>query len=266
MIALLGLHWRRHRVVMVALAAGFFAFGWVVTRFAPGAEQAELMQQLFALMPRGLIAIAGEELVATLTARGMLGFGYQHPFVFIMTAAWVVRVSAASLAGEIDRGTMDLLAVRPVGRSWFVTAGFIAMLAGLTVIVAAGWGGMAYGLATRPQLEVHGGEYVPVAAGLWLTMLAFGAVGFAISASRRTAGTAIGWTSGVVAVSFVLDYVAKAWQPAAWLRPVSLFSHLTPRRILAEGLGAQGGSVLVMLLTMAAALTAAYLIFERRDL
>lgn len=251
---------------MIALSAGFFGFGWLMTRLAPGAEQAELMQQLFALLPRGIIAVVGEEVLATLTARGLLGFFYQHPFVILLASAWVVRVSAASLAGEIERGTMDLLAVRPVGRSRFVTAGFAAMLAGLTVIVAAGWGGMAYGLSSRPELALTGRDYGAVAAGLWLTLLAFGSVGFAISASRRTAGSAIGWTTGVVAVSFVLDYVAKAWQPAAWTRPVSLFSHLTPRRIMEEGLVTQDGSLLVMLLTMGAAVAAAYLIFARRDL
>jgi ABC-type transport system involved in multi-copper enzyme maturation permease subunit len=251
---------------MFALAFGFFWFAWLITRFAPGVEQAELMRRLFELLPAGVAALLGDEVLSTLTPRGLLGFAYQHPFALVMTAAWTVRVSAACMAGEIGLGTMDLLAVRPVRRGTFVVAGFLMLLAGLAVILAAGWSGMAYGLTSRPQLTAPARDYIAVAGGLWLTMGSFGAVGLAISAAQRSAGAAIGWTSGMVAASFALDYVAKAWQPLAWMRPLSLFSHFAPQRILAGGLGAQGTSLAVLLATMAAGVAAAYLIFSRRDL
>lgn len=262
--ALLSLQWRRHRAVLAALAVGLFTFEWVITRLTPGPEQAELMRRMFELLPRGVSAMLGEEWTGTFTVRGVLGFGYVHPFALLMAASWAVRVGAGALAGEIGQGTMDLLAARPVRRGSFVATGLVTLLVGLAVIVSAGWAGMATGLESRPQAEAWAADFLPVAFGLWLLFAAFGCVALAISALARAGGTAIAWGGAVVASSFALDYLAKAWAPIRGMRPLSLFARFRPHSILAEGLG--GADILTLAGVAVAGAAVAFVVFSRRDL
>lgn len=264
MTGLLLLLWRRHRAALFMLAAGLGIFEWIITRLVPGPEQAALLRNMLTFLPAALRNTMGDELLATLTPSGFLGFAYIHPFVLVMLGAWTVRVSAAPLAGEVGQGTMDLLASRPVGRGAFVSAAVIALLLGLAVIVAAGFGGTALGLGSRPVEGVRPARLLPVVAGLWMLFAAFGGVGLLISALRRRGGNAIAWTSGVMAASFALEYLARAWAPIRDLKPLSLFSYYHPQRSLIRGLG--GEDVAVLSAVLVVSLIGAYAAFRTRDL
>src|SRR5439155_252470 len=112
---------------------------------------------------------------------------------------------------------MDLLASRPVPRSQFVLAGITTIAAGLAAILACAWAGTAIGLRVRP-IGLHASAFAPIATGAWLLFLAWGAVGLVVSSTRRDGGAAIGWTTAIIAASFVLDYLARLWTPLHRLR------------------------------------------------
>lgn len=261
---LLGHHWRRHRVPLVPMAAGAALFEWVITRIAPDPSQAGLVQQLFQLAPQPLQRIFGAELTASVSASGFLAFGYAHPFLLLLMSVWVVRVSSGVLAGEIGMGTMDLVASRAVARAAQVVAAATGVLGGLAVLALAAWAGTAIGVATRALEGVEGRGYLRVVGGCWLLFAAFGTLGLAISATRRDAGSAIAWTSALIALSFVLDYLARAWDKMAPFRFMSLFRYYEPSRILREGW--VPNNALVLAAVAALGLVAAFVIFQRRDL
>ena len=79
-LALLRHLWRRHGVALLLLAAGGAFFQWAITRVVPEASQTDFVRQLFDMAPAPVRVLFGEELVANLSARGFLGFGYVHPF------------------------------------------------------------------------------------------------------------------------------------------------------------------------------------------
>ncbi len=80
----------------------------------------------------------------------------------------------------------------------------------------------------------------------------------------RESGPAIGWTSAAIAVSFVLEYLARLWKPIAALRPLSLFAYYQPPEIARAGLGAGNAACLVGVAL--ALIVAAVVVFQRRDL
>ncbi|MBI4543479.1 MAG: ABC transporter permease subunit [Gemmatimonadetes bacterium] len=261
---LLGHLWRLHRLPLAVLAAGAALFEWALTRVAPDPAQASFVSELLRLLPQPVLRIFGDEIAANLSSRGFLGLGYRHPFLLLMLSVWVVRVASGALAGEIGRGTMDLIGARPVARSRQVAAALGALLAGLTVVAAAAWLGTAVGLVGRSTLGVAAGDYLPVIAGCWLLFAAFSGVGLAVSAGARDAGSAIAWTSGFIAFSFVLEYLARLWDRIGSLRPLSLFTYYQPQGILRNGLAPGDG--LVLAAVGAVALAAALAVFQRRDL
>lgn len=262
---LLAHHWRRHRLALVWLVAASALFQYAITRVVPDASQTAFVRELFAMVPASVRVLFGEELMANLTAGGFLAFGYVHPFPLLIFSAWAVRVATGALAGEVGRGTMDLLAARPVSRSAQVTAAALAVGAGLTLVAAAEWGGTAAGLRTRVLEDVAAARFLPLAAMSLLLFAAFGAIALLVSALRSEGGSAISWCAGILAGSYVTDYLARVWPTIGFLRPFTLFRYFEPQRILREG-GATPLDVAVLACAGAVALLLAFAAFARRDL
>jgi ABC-2 type transport system permease protein len=261
---LLGHLWRRHWGTLVMLAAGNALFQWAITRVVPAAAQTGFVRELLDMAPAPVRVLIGEDLVANLSARGFLGFGWVHPFPLLLLGVWAVRVSAGALAGEIGRGTMDLIASRPVARSAQVAAAALALAGGLAAIAFAGWAGTAAGLQMRPLEGVTAGDLLPVAAMALLLFASAGCVALFVSATRREGGAAVSWCAGLLAGSYVLDYLARVWSAIAFLRPLSLFRYYEPQRILREGVAVQ--DIAVLAAVGAAGLVLAFAAFARRDL
>ena len=259
--ALLGHAWRRHRVTMIAISVAVGLLEFIFTRMAPLPNQVNWMALMLQTLSQEVQDMLGNE--AMLSSGGFLALGYVHPFFILVTSVWVVRVSSAAVAGEVGRGTMDLLASRPVPRWQLIAAGFITLAAGLVVIVGAGFVGTAIGLQFR-ALDVRPAAFAPVAAAAFLLFAAWGAVGLAISAMRRDASQAIAWTTAVIAVSFVLDYLARLWPTIARLRSISLFRYYEPQALLSAGV--QGRAVLVLGTTLVVAYLVAAWAVRNRDL
>jgi ABC-type transport system involved in multi-copper enzyme maturation permease subunit len=259
---LLGHHARRHFAALLPMAAGLALFELLLTRIAPAPDETSWIASMLAAAPPELLAVIGNDVAAGSPA-GFLSIGYGHPFFFLILSAWSVRVSCGALAGEIGRGTMDLLAARPIARWVHIVAGALAVMAGLAVLTAAALAGTGVGLAVRP-LGLSASHFLPVAAMAWLLFTAFGAAGLLVSATRREGGAAIGWLSGVIATSFVLEYLARLWKPMAALRPWSLFTYYNPQQIVKTGLGPLDIATLAGVTVTALVATA--VVFGRRDL
>ena len=257
---LLGHHWRRHRAVLAALAGGMFLFHAMITRVAPVPSQTEAFQSMIRLIPPVFQRILG---TAFFNARGVIGFGYEHPFVLLIMSVWAIRVSAGALAGEIGTGTMDLLGSRPVSRRATVAAALVALLAGLGAISGSGWVGTALGLATRPELAIDAWPFLWIALGCWLLFAAFGSAALAISALHRQGGGATAWSAGLIAASFALDYLARAWDPLKQAGRFSLFAYYRTSELYT---GVLSTDMLLLAGVALAATTASFLIFARRDL
>jgi ABC-2 type transport system permease protein len=257
-------HVRLHRVPLVPLALGLALFEWMMTFVAREPSVSSFLTGALRAAPPQLLALLNQDLVATVSPQGIIGVGYTHPFALIMMAVWAVRVPSAALAGEIGRGTMDLVAARPVVRAAQVAAAALALLAGLTVLALAAWLGTFAGLVGRPLEGVTAWRYLPVAAGMWMLFAAAGSVAILASALAREAGTAIAWSSGLLAGSYVLDYAARVWPRIASLRPLSLFRYYEPQQAMIAGLASYDVEVLAAV--AAAALLLAFAVFSRRDL
>ncbi len=259
-LALLGHFGRRHAGALAALAGGLFLFQWLITRVAPGVAAAG---DPSAFMPPAFRAILAEAL-ANFSAAGMIGFSYAHPFAVLLMSAWAVRVPCGALAGEIGTGTMDLIAARPLPRVALAGTALAALLLGLAIIVAAGWAGTSIGLWTQPIQGIVATHFLRVAVAQWLLFAAFGSVALLLSSLARAGGTAMAWATALIAGSFALDYVARAWEPIRFLRPLSLFARFSPQQITAAGLAWSDAAVLLGVCIVAAG--GALIVFSRRDL
>ena len=110
------------------------------------------------------------------------------------------------------------------------------------------------GLANVPLLWLNG----------WLLFGAFGAIALAMSVSFDRLSPALGISLGFVLVSYFLEVLGSLWPDAKGLQPYSLFHYLDPKAVLAGEASAADFAILAVVIALA--VTAALVIFPRRDL
>jgi ABC-type transport system involved in multi-copper enzyme maturation permease subunit len=255
---------RRHRIVMVLVPLGLFVFHWFFTRVAPSEAETQRFGAMLSFLPPAVLDAIGLRDAMSVTARGVLSFGYVHPFTLLLLSLWTVGVTCGGLAGEMGEGTMDLVASRPVSRTAIVLCVVGTAVAGIVVAVAAAWSGTALGLATRDLGELPATLFLTQAAGLAQLFAAWAGVALAVSATHRRGGTAIGLVSGVMAVMFALDYIGRVYAPLRQARWLSPFAYLAPEQNRYLEVNATGTLVLGGLAV--AGLAVALVAFRRRDL
>lgn len=196
---------------------------------------------------------------------GAVALGFVHPIAVGLNLVFAVGFPAAAVAGERQRGTLEVLLSRPISRrgiyATLAAAGalFIAIaVAGLTV-------GSLLGATITGRTPELGAGNLPL---MWLNGVllywAFGAVGLLASISFDRLSPALSLTLAVVLISYFLDVLGSLWPDAKGLQPLSLFHYVDPKSVLAGF--PNRGDYAFLAAVIAVAVGAALVIFPRRDL
>jgi ABC-2 type transport system permease protein len=248
-------------VVTVALAVWgtflpiiFDAYGEIIKEvFASGAIPPQFQQ--FAQFGGGDI----------FSLSGSVALGFIHPIAVGLVLVLAVGFTSLAIAGERQRGTLEVLLSRPISRRGLVITLALAGALFVGLAVAGLVAGTLIGTALTGQTAALGVGQLPL---LWLNgsllFWAIGAVSLLASASFDRLGQALGVTLAFVFVSYFLDVLGSLWPDAKGLQPYSLFSYLDPKAILAGFPDATDFAVLAAVTL--AAVAAALVVFPRRDL
>ncbi len=260
--ALLRHTWRAQRtklaIVSIALAAWGFLLAVIYARF--GSQFTALMQS--GILPEQFARFGGGDIFSL---AGSIALGLIHPIPISLISVFAVGFSSAAVAGERQRGTLEVALARPLSRRVFYLSLLAASFGFIAVCVAALLAGSAGGSAFGGIVGELAFRHLPL---LWLnSVLLFGAVAavaLAASVSFDRLTPALGATLGIVIVMYVLEVLGSLWPAAEWLQPYSLFHYLKAKAIL-NGVVAPLDLVVlssVILLAMVWALV----VFPRRDL
>lgn len=196
---------------------------------------------------------------------GSIALGFIHPFTLVLMGIFAIGFSTLAVAGERQRGTLEVILARPISRHVYyltlVVAGalFLAVLLGLHLVASIASASVMgvldeLALTNVPLLWVVG----------WLLFMCFLTIGFAASVSFDRLAPALGITLTIVLVSYLLEVVGSLWPDAAWLQEYSLFHHLAARQVLDGRL--MPADVALFATVIAAAVAYAWVVFPRRDL
>ena len=182
-----------------------------------------------------------------------------------LVLVFALGFAVAAVAGERQRGTLEVLLARPLSRRRLYLTLLVAMILFVALAIAAQVAGILIGAV----LAGAAGELELGNLGvMWLNGLvvfaAFGAVTLAASVSFDRLTPALAVSLAFVLVSYFLEILGSLWIDARGLQPWSLFHYLDPR-------GALSGSMtladwLVPLGVFAIAVAIALAVFPRRDL
>lgn len=255
------LHVRRRS--MIGWSVGIAALAGITVAFWPIMPDPREMEQLMEQLPEGMLAAFGMAEVEDLfSPEGYLDsqlFAMISPLVLLIFA---VGCGAAAIAGDEERGTLELLLAQPLSRTRVLlerTGGIALLIATLVVIhaLALAVGGAIVGL----DVAVEG--FVAIHVSLLLLTLLFAGAALAVGAATGRRGLAIGVAAAIAVGGYLLDSFAPLVDWLEPLRPASPFYLYRGADPLSEGLDPvhSGALAAVALLTVAVAVWA----FGRRD-
>jgi len=199
------------------------------------------------------------------TLPGSVALGFIHPIAIALLAVYAIAYPLSGVAGERQRGTLEIVLARPVSRLRYMFTLFVAGALFVSVAMAATLVGTAIGAGAMGVLGELRVENLPL---LWLhgtlLYLAILAIALAMSVSFDRMAPAASITLAIVLISYFLQVLGSLWPDAAWLQEYSLFFYLKPEKVLVEGI--QPLDLALLAVVALVAIAYARLVFPRRDL
>ena len=181
----------------------------------------------------------------------------------ILLLVYAIGAGARAVAGEEEGGTLDLLLSAPVSRRRVLLDKFGSMV----------WATLLLGAVMCLSLMVLGPVYdlhlplqglAAATLNLFLLALAFGVIALSVGAATGSRSVAVGLSSGLAVITFVLNTLAPSVDALRPFRFLSTFHYYSGHAPLTHGWG--GMDILVLAGISAVALVIGLITFERRDL
>ncbi len=254
---------RDRRRGLVGWALGIGAYVALISSIYPAVHDSEV-QRVIRNYPRELKAFFGGSASFDFTT----GAGYLNVELFslivpALLAIVAISYGAATLAGEEDAGSLDLLLAYPVTRRQVV----LEKVAGLTLTLVALAGVVTASVllvGAFADLQIGVDRVVSASLGVVLVALLVGLLAMLTGALTGSRALAVGIPTVVFAASYLAVGLAGL---VSWLKPLRYASplyHATGTLPLRNGLPVANYVLLAAL--CAAAILGAVVAFERHDL
>jgi len=197
----------------------------------------------------------------------MIGaIAWVHPVPLALVWAHVLIYCTRVPAGEVDRGTIDILLGLPVSRWQLWRAEMLVWLAaGATVLLMGLAGNVLGNLAVSGGLHTGLRRLAIIFVNGFCLYFAVGGLTWLASAASDRRGRAIAVPFAVVLASFLLAFLAPLWSPAECVSFLSLLHYYAPLAIIRDGVWPVR-DMIVLLACGGALWTAGGIVFARRDL
>jgi ABC-type transport system involved in multi-copper enzyme maturation permease subunit len=254
------IRWNRVRLLVLVLAG----FGWGLLIPIIYSAFSDVFRDMAnsGAIPEELMNFGSGSLF---TLPGAITIGFQHPLALAFLGIFAIGTTTDAIAGERERGTLEVLLARPLSRRGLYTTVAVAVTLLVSIELVALLGGQLVGilfLGLTNDIDL-GGLPLVFANGL-LLWGAFAAFGLAASVSFDRHAPALGISLAYVLVNYFLEILGSLWTDVAWSQEYSLFHHFQPTELL-EGAPDPidfvilGAAVLIPVIY-------ALVVFPRRDL
>lgn len=194
---------------------------------------------------------------------GYLG-GRFYSFLFpLLLLAAAIGAGARAIAGEEERGTLDLLLSNPVPRMRVALDKLGALAVEVTLFGVVVWTMLTI---TGPafDLEIGAGQLAAATLDAVLLAIGFGAIALAVGAATGNRGLAAGVTAAAAVAAYLVNSFAGLVDVLDRIKVLSPFYHYGAGDPLRNGLAAGHTAFLLAVALGAGAL--GLVLFDRRDL
>jgi hypothetical protein len=188
----------------------------------------EFVQDIF----KGLL---GTEVASALSPGAMNAIAWVHPIV--LTLIWAQEISYCTRlpAGEIDRGTVDVLLGLPVSRlRVYLCESAVWLFSGCWMLGLGLLGNVAGGWLATTETENAADSVIIVVVNFYCLYMAVGGMTFFVSSLSDRRGPAMGVAFAMVLASFVLNFLAQFQETMESISFLSILSYYQPLLILRD--------------------------------
>lgn len=210
--------------------------------------------------------LLGSQLGGATSSTSFLAFGFAHPLLFALTWAFILTNCTRVLAGEIERGTADLLLTLPISRGGvFMSVSVVCVGAGIPLCIAPLVGAWLGEIVSPLDEPLVFSKLAILAVNLFALYLAIACATLFISTlvSRRgpVVIAMIAWLLG----SFLLTFLSQFFVIADWLSMLGFVHYYRPLPVVRAG-DWPIGHMATLVVAAAAFWTMGYAVFARRDI
>ena len=252
------------RWLLAICGSALFGLCWVFVFVARRIEVA--IQAATGNRPMGMLRGLGGSSMDFSTAAIEMAF-WNHPFVLLIFAIWAISRGSIAVAGEIEKGTMDLVLSRPVGRPSFLMSQVITAVGGLLIMAGAMVAGNLVGSHYNTLIDPASASTLMKPA---INLVAFGWAIFGYTFLFSTLDFAR-WRPNLIAsaltlAGFIALVLANIPQlEVKWLEKFSIFKAYDPVEAVTKGENLAFNATLLGLIGLVG-VALGFVAFSRRDL
>ena len=220
--------------IWLFIATIIFLFQIAVCGIVHDNENVKSLLQFINIFPF-IKTILGGDALQVGNVSGLIAIGYNHPLVLTLYMLFAVGVPTGMLAGEVQKGTMELILCRHVTKNHvYICAGLIT-ITGMFVLVMV----MFCGTVVATNIYEFGRDvplYSFFKAAINGGILASAVGGIALmSAACFQRNTAVWVTVTYLIVNYFVSIIAVWWPRMKFLKPVTIFYYVNGQKIFREG-------------------------------
>jgi ABC-type transport system involved in multi-copper enzyme maturation permease subunit len=255
--------WSVTLLLALLLMAVEAAIAFVLARF--GAEFAN--EWTHVKLARTIMeAMLGTKILEGIGPAMFQAVAWVHPVVFALSWAHAMVSCSRVPAGEVDRGTADVLLGLPVSRrEVFLSETFVWLVCGAGLLAAALAGNMLGSAALAPDERPPLARLLPVLLNFFCLYWAVGGLTWFVSSLSNRRGRAMTVVFLILLLLFLLNYLAQFWKPLELFVFLSPLHYLRPVSIIGDGVW-PWGDMTVLAITGGLFWIAGGIVFARRDL
>lgn len=252
------------KISLVVYSVAAIGFLWMYVAVYPSiGKQAEQFTKLYESYPESLMKAFGIDKIDLTSFENFISIEHFSLIWPIMLAILLISIASGSFAGEIERGTNEMVLSRPISRARLFAGRYLFGVCAMVLFVVVSV------FAVLPLAALHG---VDVVAGRFLFIAALGAlfglavfsVSLLVSALVSERGRVSMIMGGLLVVMYVLNVVAALKENLSDLRYLSFFHYFDYQTVLTKGT-ITATSIWVFSAVIVVSTIAGVLLWKRRD-
>ena len=226
---------REHRVLFVFVFVMIGLFQVLILTLVIGADLLGMIELFMSQLPPQVQRLLGDQIRAQFSVEGAVAFGYLHPMVQALLIIVAIVLPTRHVAGEIEKGTLELLFSLPVKRSAVVVSLWLFSGMALLGLVIGGWIGSGVGLWLFPEARgVPVWGIAKAGISLWLLLFAISSYTLLFSAYARESGPATLRAAGLTLLFFFLNIMVLVWPTIDFMKYFTLFHYHRPQQLMMD--------------------------------
>ena len=178
--------------------------------------------------------ILGGEALQVGNVSGLIAMGYNHPLILTLYMLFAVGVPTGLLAGEVQKGTMELILSRQVTKTHVYICSGLITITGMFALVLVMFGGTVFAtnvyefsqeipLYSFFKAAINGGILASTVGGIAL-----------LAAACFQRNTAVWLTVAYLVANYFVSIIAEWWPRMKWLKPTTIFYYVDSAKIFNE--------------------------------